>query len=132
MIAQNEVNVQGEFANKNDNFNLNNGAYMINPYPIVEVKHIWQVYVTSELKIKLFCFFTIPAMVWIFIAVKKKYLDIWAVLKFIKTQNEATRAKTKWRNPQPATKIHDQIFLNMSTKRQILRIPLLMEETLFA
>ena len=40
MIAQNEVNVQGELANKTDNFNLNNGVYMINPYPIVEVKQI--------------------------------------------------------------------------------------------
>ena len=32
---------------------------MIIPYATVEVKHIWQVYVTSELKITLFCFFTI-------------------------------------------------------------------------
>ena len=31
---------------------------MIIPYPTVEVKHIEQVYVTRELKIKLFCFFT--------------------------------------------------------------------------
>ena len=39
---------------------------MIISYPTVEVKHIWQVCVTSELKIKLFCFFTIPTMIWIF------------------------------------------------------------------
>ena len=37
MIAQNEINVLGELANKTDN------------------RTVWQVYVTSELKIKL-CF----------------------------------------------------------------------------
>ena len=36
---------------------------MIIPYQIVREKHILQVYVTSELKTKLFCFFTIRAMV---------------------------------------------------------------------
>ena len=49
---------------------------------------IWQVYVTSELKIELFCFFTIGTMVWIFIAVKNRYLIFLAVLKFTTTQNE--------------------------------------------
>ena len=47
-----------------------------------------QVYVTSELKIKLFCFFIMCAMVWIFAAVKNIYLlHLSAVLKFAKTQN---------------------------------------------
>ena len=30
-------------------YKLNNGACMIKPYPTVEVKHIWQVYVASVL-----------------------------------------------------------------------------------
>ena len=34
-------------------------------------------------------------------------------------------------NPEPATAIHDQYLLIMSTVRQVLRIPLLTEETLF-
>ena len=63
--------MQEELANKADNcavsyyhltgrilVQLNNGACLIIPYLTVEVKHIWQVYVTSELKKKLFCFFT--------------------------------------------------------------------------
>ena len=82
MIAQNEINVQGELANKMDN-------------GTVSYKHIWQVYVTSELKIKLFCFFTISAMIWIFIAVKNRYLNFSAVLKFATTQDEPKQAKRK-------------------------------------
>ena len=50
---------------------------------------------TSELKIKLFCFFTIRAMVWIFIAVKSRYLNLSAVLKFAKTQIDPKLAETK-------------------------------------
>ena len=38
----------------------------------IEVKHIWKVDVAIELKIKLFCFFTISTMVWMFIAVEKR------------------------------------------------------------
>ena len=68
---------------------------MIIPYPTVEVKHIWQVYVTTGLKIKLFYFFTIPTIVWVFIAVKNRYLNLSAVIKFAKTQNEPKQAKTK-------------------------------------
>ena len=68
---------------------------MIIPYPTLEKKHIRQVYVISELKIKLFCFFTICAMVWIFIVLKNRYLNLSAVLKFAKTQNEPKRAETK-------------------------------------
>ena len=60
---------------------------MIIPCPTVELKHIWQVYVTSELKIKLFCFLTIRCMVGIFIAVKNKYLNLSTVTKLATTQN---------------------------------------------
>ena len=72
MISHNKVNVQAELAYETDNhtvsykhrtgratsYKLNNGGCTIIPYPAVGVKHIWQVYVTSELKVKLFCFFT--------------------------------------------------------------------------
>ena len=73
MIAQNEINVQGGLAKKTDNrksivqegfqYKLNNGACTIIPYLTVEMKHIWQVYVTGELKIRFFYFFDIRAMV---------------------------------------------------------------------
>ena len=95
MIAQNEINVLEELANKNDNHTfsykhrkggfynkLNNDACTIVSYPTLEDKHIWQVYVTNELKIKLFCFFTIRAMVWILITMKNRYLNTSPVLKF--------------------------------------------------
>ena len=68
---------------------------VIIPYPTVEVKHMWQLYVTSELRIKFFCFFTIRTMVWIFIVVKNRYLNLSAVLKFEKTDNEPKGAETK-------------------------------------
>ena len=80
MIAQNEINVQGELANKVDN-------------GTVSYKHIWQVYVTSELKIKLFCFFTIGAMVWIFIALKKQ---IFKFFGFTKICNNSKWTKKSW------------------------------------
>ena len=64
-------------------------------YPTVEVKHIWQVYMTSELKIKLACVFTILPMIWIFIAVKNRYLNLTAVIKFRKTQNDLKRVEMK-------------------------------------
>ena len=51
-------------------------------------EHTWQVYVSSELKIKLLCFFTIRTIVWIFIAVKNRYLNLSAALKFATTENE--------------------------------------------
>ena len=68
---------------------------MIIPYTTVEEKHIWQVYMTSELKMKLFCFLTIHAVVWIFVAVKNRYLNLLAVLKFAMTQNEPKLAELK-------------------------------------
>ena len=40
------------------------------------MKHTWQVYVTSELKIKLFCFFILSTMVRIFIGMENRYLTI--------------------------------------------------------
>ena len=74
---------------------LNNCDFTIITYLTVEVKHTWQVYVTSELKIKLFCFFTVSTIVWIFIAVKNRYLNLSAVLTLLTTQNETKRAETK-------------------------------------
>ena len=65
------------------------------------MKHIGQVYVTSELKIKLVYFFTICPMIYIFIAVKNGYLNLSAVLKFAKTQNELNEAM------QPTTSYND-------------------------
>ena len=83
MIAHCHISIiQGGFQCK-----LNNGACTIIPYPTVEVKRIWQVYVPSELKIKLFRFFTIRTMVWIFIAGKNRYLNLSAVLQFATTRN---------------------------------------------
>ena len=100
MIVQNKINVQGELANKTDNHTvsykhptgrilntnfkheLNNDTCRIIPYPTVQEKHIWQVHVTNELKIKLLYFFTIRAIIQNFIAVKNIYLNLSAVLKF--------------------------------------------------
>ena len=76
-------------------YKLNNGACAIIPYQTVEVNHIWKVYVTSELKIKLVCFFTVRAIIWIFIAVRNRYFNFSAVLKFTKTQNEPKQGETE-------------------------------------
>ena len=72
-------------------YKLNNGACAIIPYQTVEVNHIWKVYVTSELKIKLVCFFTVRAIIWVFIAVRNRYFNFSAVLK-------RTKNKAKWSN----------------------------------
>ena len=106
MITQNEINVQGEPANKTDNclvsykhriervqYKLSNADCTIITYPAVEVKYTWQLYVTSELTKKLFSFFTVRTMVWNFIAVKNKYLNLSAVLKPLTTQNEPEGAE---------------------------------------
>ena len=91
--------VQGGFYCK-----LNNGACTIIPYPTVEVKHIWQVYVTSELQIKLFCFFTMRAMVLIFIAVKNVFNSFGST----KIRNESKWTKTSWSEVmQPTTSNSD-------------------------
>ena len=65
-------------------------------------------------------------------AVKNRYLNLLAVLKFAVTQSEPEQAEMKLYNPQPATMTHDRFFLTMSTFRQVLTVPLLMEEALFS
>ena len=85
MIAQNEINEQKELINKTDYrtvpykqragrilVQIKNGECTIITDPTVEVKHSWQVYVTGELKIKLFCFFTVRTIVWVFKVAKNK------------------------------------------------------------
>ena len=104
MIPQNEVNVLGELENKADN------CTVIIPYPTVKLKHIWQFYVTSELKIKLFCFFTIRAMIWIFIAVKKRYLNLSTVLKFAKTRNVPKTSRNEVMQPVTSNNNSRPIF----------------------
>ena len=102
---------------------LNNDACTIVPYPTVEDKHIWQVYVTNELKIKLFWLFTIRAMVWILITVKNRYLNISPVLKF--DSRWTKRSENELMQPTPAGAIHDQFFLTLPTIRQVLTMLLL-------
>ena len=54
-------------------------------YPTVGMKHIWQVYVTSDLKTMLFCF--LSTMAWIFMGMESKcYLS--TGLKLATIQNE--------------------------------------------
>ena len=60
---------------------------------IADLKHTWQVLVTSELKINFFCFFALPNMVWIFAGVENIYLS--AMQKFATAQNEPKLAETK-------------------------------------
>ena len=151
------------------------------------MNHIWQVNVTCELKIKLFCFFIVHTrapdedeggrgekeraggpwpsplflklnfardvflgirfcafpqgiqnffnpgipkifsgglrtIVWIFIVVKNRYLNISAALKLLTTQNEPKRAETKQCNPQPAIVNRDHLFLTTSISRHVLTI----------
>ena len=87
---------------------------MIIPYQIVREKHIWQVYVTSELKAKLFCFFTIRAMVWIFIAVKNMFKSFGCTKirddsKWTKSsQSEVMQLTTSSSNSRPIFPYHIQ------------------------
>ena len=71
---------------------------------------VWQVYVTSKLKIKLFCFFTILAMVWIFIAVKNRSFGCTKIrnhLKWTKTsQNEVMQPTTINSDSRPIFPYH--------------------------
>ena len=62
----------------------------------IEVKHIWQIYITNELKTKLLCFFIIRTIVWIFIAVKNRYLNLSSVRKLAITSNESKRGEMKY------------------------------------
>ena len=68
-------------------------------YLKVGVKQIWQVYVASKLKIKLFCFFILSTIVWIFIGVENTFIDC------VKICNNSKRTKTS-RNEvmQPTTR----------------------------
>ena len=70
-------------------------------------------------------------MVWIFIAVKNRYLNLSAELKFPTTQNEPKLAETKQCNPKQATAIHKQLFLTISAIRPVLKISFLTEENIF-
>ena len=98
MITQSHISIaQGGLQCK-----LNDGACAIIQYPIVEVKHIWQVYVTSELKIKLVCFFSVRAIILIFIAEKNRYLNLSTVLssqRLKMNQNKSKRSNAT-RNQQ--------------------------------
>ena len=62
----------------------------------IDVKHIWQIYITNELKTKLLCFFIIRTIVWIFIAVKNRYLNLSSVRKLAITSNESKRGEMKY------------------------------------
>ena len=77
---------------KNWTFVWKKFTFFIQRYNIKE-KHIWQVYVTSELKIELFCFFTIGTMVWIFIVVKNRYLIFFGSTKI---HNDSKWNKRSW------------------------------------
>ena len=57
---------------------------------------------------------------------KQICLNLSAVLKFAKTQNEPKRAEMKKCDPQSATTIQDQFFLTIFTKRLSFAILLLM------
>ena len=69
------------------------------------MKHSWYFYIPSEIKIKLFCFFTLCSS---------------------KIYNSSNQTKTSQKN-----KIQLTLFLTISTTRQILASLLLREKTLF-
>ena len=84
---------------------------MIVSYPTVEVKHMWQVYVKIELKIKLFCFFIIRAMGWIFIAVRKQIFKSFGCTK-IRNDTKYTKTRlSKVMQPKTSSNDSDQFFL---------------------
>ena len=102
------MNVKRELANKTDNrtvsYKHRTGRILVQikkwcsceySIPNSRGEHVWQVYVTSYLKINLIYFLTARTMVWIFIALKNRYLNISAVLKLLTTQNELKRPETK-------------------------------------
>ena len=75
----------------------------------MDVKHTSQAYVTTELKIKMFCFFVLSTIALIFIGMEN---SISIVLKFAIISSEAKRAEmTQW-NPQPAINILNQLLPN--------------------
>ena len=68
---------------------------MIIWYPRMGMNHTWQVYVTTELKIKLCCFFNSSTMVWILIGIENRYFYLSIVPKFVAIQNELKQAEMK-------------------------------------
>ena len=103
MVEKKRVNVQEELANKTDNRTVSDKhrkgrilaqnkwwwLYIIRNLRVI-VKRNWQVYVTSELKIKLLCFLTLRSIVWVFISVEKRYLSF----SCTKIRNNLKRTKT--------------------------------------
>ena len=76
---------------------------MIIPYPTVEVKHIQQVYVTSELKIKFFCFLTYASHNMNFYCCEKQIFKSSGCTEIsagFGSQNEPKPAETKYCNSQ--------------------------------
>ena len=98
MIAQNEINRQKGLEKKTDNHTVSDKHHKgsidctIIRYPRMGVKHTWQVYVISELKIKLLCFFTYHGINFH----RREQKDLLAVLRFVTIQNEPKLAKTKY------------------------------------
>ena len=74
---------------------------------------------------------SLHAMVWIFIAVKNRYLNLSAVLKFATTKKWTETSRNDVMQPKNSSSDSRPIFPSMSSIRQVLKIPLLMEEALF-
>ena len=68
---------------------------MIIPYPTVEVRHIWRVYVTSEPQVQAAWFLYYNRSGMNFHSCKKQISEPFGCLKFAKTQNEPKRDETK-------------------------------------
>ena len=66
-------------------------------YPKVGVKHTQQIYVTSELKIRLFCFFILSTIVWIFTGMENRSVTC------TKIRNNSKRIKTSRNEVMPPT-----------------------------
>ena len=112
--------VQGGFQCK-----LNNGACTIISHRTVKMKHIWQVYLTSELKIKLFFLVTVHAMVW------KQIFNFFGFTKICNDSKWAKASRNEVMQPTTSKNNSQPIFPYMSTIRQVLTMPLWTEEALF-
>ena len=73
------------------------------------VKHTWQVYVISELKIKLFCFFILRTIAWIFIGMENTSFDC---TKICNNSNQTKTRRNEVMQPTTSTVICNQLFLN--------------------
>ena len=93
-----------------------NNACTIIPYPTAEEKHIWQVYVTSELKKNCFVIYYTRRDLNFHIC-EKQIFKSFGCTEIATTQNEPKRA-------EPAKVIHKQFFISMSTIWHILTIPI--------